>query len=117
MRKLVNLVIFVPLALVLVLLSVANRQYVTFSLDPTSAETPILSFSLPFFVFLFIALFIGILLGGTLTWVKQGKHRKAAREKTFEANMLKQENAAANGKDDAPSNEIAPGLPAVRHSA
>ena len=117
MRKVVNLFVLAPIAVVLILLSVANRQTVTFSLDPTNIETPAIAFDLPFFVFLFVTFFVGIFVGSTLTWFKQGKHRKAARQNAFEANMLKQENIAAKEKENPASTEIAPGLPAVRSNS
>lgn len=117
MRKLTNLFILIPLAIVLIFLSVANRQSVTFSLDPTNIETPAIAFTLPFFVFLFAAVFVGMFLGSTLTWLKQGKHRKALREKSYEANMLKRENEKVTSADKTPTKEIAPGLPAVRDTA
>lgn len=120
-RKLANLVVLVPLAIVLILLSVANRQAVTFSLDPTNVENPAIAVSLPFFVFLFLAVFLGMFLGSGLTWLGQGKHRKALREKAFEADMLKRQ-ASNNPEQEVKSSasekpdEIAPGLPAVRNS-
>ncbi|MBO6813578.1 MAG: LapA family protein [Rhizobiaceae bacterium] len=114
MRKFSNLVILLPIAIILVLLSVANRQSVTLSLDPTSLETPAISISLPFFVFLFLAIIAGMLLGSTLTWISQGKHRKALREKSFETTQLKQEKERLDEQVNDKREEIAPGLPAVR---
>lgn len=85
MKKLISLAIFVPLAIVLIVLSVANRHLVTFNLDPINPEQPFLAFTMPFFVFLFLALLTGLLLGSVFTWFTQSKHRKFAREKKHEA--------------------------------
>jgi uncharacterized integral membrane protein len=84
-RKIVNLVVLLPLAIVLVILSVANRQSVTLALNPFRPEDSLLSFSAPFFVFVFLAVMFGILVGSAATWFAQGKHRKRARVEAREA--------------------------------
>ncbi len=85
LKKLISLLILLPIAIVLIVLSVANRHPVVFNLDPINPDQPFLSFTLPFFVFLFIALLAGMILGSMSTWVTQGKHRKHARESKREA--------------------------------
>jgi uncharacterized integral membrane protein len=84
-RKIINLIILLPLAIVLIVLSVANRQAVTLALNPFRPEDSVLSFSAPFFVFLFLAVIFGILVGSSATWFAQGKHRKRARVEAREA--------------------------------
>ena len=116
MRRFYNLFLLFPLAIILILLSVANRQVVTFSLDPLNSETPALAFELPFFVFLFIALFFGLVLGGFITWWGQGKHRKALRVVSGEAESLKREKSQSETAKKDEVQEIAPGLPAVSSS-
>lgn len=111
MRKLINYVFLLPLAIILILLSVANRQFVRFSLDPLNTETPALALELPLFVFLFATFLLGMLLGGMLVWWSQGKHRRALREKSHEASKLKQETNKTSGDLAAQRPEIAPGLP------
>lgn len=116
MRKLVNYIFLLPLAIVLVLLSVANRQPTRFSLDPLNAESPALSVEYPLFVFLFLAFLLGMLVGGFLVWISQGRYRKALREKSLEAEKLRGD--ASTTQTNAPNAvaEIAPGLPvATRH--
>lgn len=78
MRRFIIFFVLVPIAIVLVVLSVANRHAVTFSLDPIGA-TPGLSFTAPLFVFLFAALAVGIFTGGVATWLRQGRWRRQAR--------------------------------------
>ena len=114
MRKFFNIFFWIPLGIVLVLLSVANREWVTFSFDPTSTQAPALFVSLPLFVLLFAALAIGVFIGSSITWAKQGKHRKALREKSFEANKLRREKEqiVSDQAAEQPA-EIAPGLPLV----
>lgn len=106
-----------PLAIALIVLSVANKDVVTFSLNPMGSGIPELEFKLPLFVLLFLVLIIGALFGSSLTWFKQGKHRRALREKSYEVHQLKREKeevtkAASSARDT----EIAPGLPVVSQS-
>ncbi|MEM9277851.1 MAG: lipopolysaccharide assembly protein LapA domain-containing protein [Pseudomonadota bacterium] len=111
MRKIFNYLFLLPLAVVLILLSVANRQSVQFSVDPLNSETPALALDLPLFVFLFAAFLLGMLLGGFLVWMSQGKHRKALREKSFEATKLKKDYETNTNSPTKNRPEIAPGLP------
>lgn len=116
MRKMFSYVFLLPLAVILILLSVANRQSVRFSLDPLNSADPALSLSLPLFVFLFVFFLSGMLLGGLLVWLSQGKYRKALREKTHEAGKLQREHDETTKSQNSAPQEIAPGLPvASRH--
>ncbi len=117
MRKMVNLFILAPLAIVLILLSVANRHWVTFSVDPTNIENPAVAIELPFFVFLFISLICGVFIGSCITWVKQGKHRKALREQAFETKKLEREVNIQKNTQPAEAKEIAPGLPMISNTS
>lgn len=89
--------ILIPLAIVLVALAVANRGLAAFTLDPFNPGNPALTYTVPLFLLLFAALAIGMLLGSFVTWVKQGRYRKLARQKTIEAE------AAARSARTAPS--------------
>jgi hypothetical protein len=91
MRRFVNLFLLLPLALVIVTLSVANRGAVTFSLDPFGTPLPALSITAPLFILLFIALALGIVIGGVAAWVRQGKWRRLARSERANAERLRQE--------------------------
>ena len=99
MRKIVFLFVAVPIAIILVLLSVANRQDVRLGLDPFNTVDPVVSFTLPFFVFLFAALLLGMIIGSMATWFKQGKYRKNARKEHVEA--VKWQSEAENQKKRA----------------
>ena len=90
-RRIVKLVILIPVAIVLVLLSVANRHAVTLALNPFNADDTLLSLTLPFFVFLLIAVMAGVVLGSFATWFTQGRHRKRARDEAYEARKWRQE--------------------------
>lgn len=79
MKKIINIVILVPLAVVLIVLCVANRQWVTLALNPFRPDDQMLSAGAPFFVFLLSAFLVGAIVGSFATWLTQGKHRKRAR--------------------------------------
>jgi uncharacterized integral membrane protein len=113
LRKLLNLFFVVPVAIVLIFLSVANRHWVTFSLDPLNTEAPAFAISLPFFVFIFATLIIGALIGACLTWFSQGKHRKALREQSYETSRLRREYEKDHPAENKQTTEIAPGLPLI----
>ncbi len=78
-KKTVNIVVLVPIAIVLIVLCVANRQSVTLALNPFEPSDPVLSATAPFFIFLFGAVILGMIIGSMATWINQGKHRKRAR--------------------------------------
>lgn len=84
-KRIVTLAILVPLGIILIMLSVANRAAVTLALNPFDAADPVLSVTAPLFVLLFAALIIGMVLGSLATWFKQGKHRQRARANASEA--------------------------------
>lgn len=107
-KRIIALAILVPLGIVLIMLSVANRQAVTLALNPFDPADTLLSVTLPFFVFLFLALIAGMILGSLATWFKQGKHRKQARVQASEA--VKWHTEADRQK--AKAQQIAAALPA-----
>lgn len=94
MRKLLRWLILIPLAIVLVLLAVANRAPVTLSLDPFSRETPAFAFTLPLFVALFAAIVLGVVIGGFAVGVGRMRWRYRARKAEREAEKLSAENDA-----------------------
>jgi uncharacterized integral membrane protein len=78
-RKIIAAVILVPLAVVIIAFAVANRQIVTVSLDPFSAEHPAASLTLPLFALVIVLLVLGVLIGGIAAWLRQSKWRRTAR--------------------------------------
>lgn len=91
MRRFVFYFLLVPLAIVLIVIAVANRHVVTLSFDPFDTVSPALSVSVPLFVLLFGVLAIGVLVGGFAAWVRQGRWRRLARTEKVEIDRLKQE--------------------------
>ena len=70
-RKIVSALIVVPLAVVIIVFAVANRQSVTVSFDPFSSSSPAYAATLPLFVVIFTALIVGVLIGGIAAWIGQ----------------------------------------------
>jgi uncharacterized integral membrane protein len=94
MKAFLKALVLVPIALLIVLFSVANRAPVRISLDPFSRDLPTLSYELPLFAVILTALALGVLIGGLASWVAQGKHRKAARRNRREVETLRSETQA-----------------------
>jgi uncharacterized integral membrane protein len=82
--------ILLPIAIIVVLLAVANRGPVTLSFDPFSRE-PLFTATLPLFAVIFLAVALGVLIGGTAAWMAQAKHRREKRHLRREARHLRHE--------------------------
>ena len=91
MRRFLILFVLLPIAIVVVALSVANREAIMVSLDPFGGAAPRWSIELPLFILLFATLAVGVLLGGVATWIRQGKWRQAARTERANAARLRQD--------------------------
>lgn len=85
LSKILNIVVLVPLGIVLVVLCVANRQQVTLGFNPFDPSDTVLAISGPFFVFLFLAVILGLVIGASAVWFSQGKYRKRSRTEAKEA--------------------------------
>ena len=90
-RKIVTALILVPLAVVLVIFAVANRQTVMVSLDPFDHAQPALAVTVPLFALSLGLLIGGVVVGGVAAWFKQSKWRRTARLAQGEARALRAE--------------------------
>lgn len=82
--------VLLPIAILVVLLAVANREFVTLSFDPFSPE-PVFSLSVPLYALVFAAVALGIVVGGVGSWLGQGKARRSARRHRREADRWERE--------------------------
>ena len=89
MNRILVFVVFLPLAIVLIALAVANRTSVPFTIDPFNPGNPGLTVELPLFVCLIAALAIGLIVGSVATWIKQGQNRRQARQREAEVRSLR----------------------------
>jgi uncharacterized integral membrane protein len=83
--------ILLPVAVLVVLLAVANREPVQLSVDPFTPDAPGLVTSVPLFAVVFASVMLGVVIGGLATWFAQGKHRRARRHYRREVQHLKTE--------------------------
>jgi uncharacterized integral membrane protein len=102
-NRFILVVVFVPLAIILIALAVANRGPVAFTFDPFHPGNPALTLNLPFFIFIFMALAIGMIVGSTATWIRQGRYRKLARQRGLEAENLRQAVSRAPATPNGPA--------------
>jgi len=91
MRRFLILFVLLPIAIVVVVLSVANRGSVTFSFNPLGGAAPGWSATGPFYVFLFAAVALGIVIGGVASWLRQSRWRRAARVERVNVERLRAE--------------------------
>jgi uncharacterized integral membrane protein len=106
-RKLVFWLILVPLAIVILMFAVANREIVTVSFDPFSETAPAASVSVPLFVLVFVLVILGVIIGGVASWLRQSGYRRVARNRDADVTALRREietlNAKLGDKFDAPA--------------
>ena len=110
LKKLITVFVTLPVAIVLIVLSVANRGSAPLTLDPFNPGNPALTFELPLFILLFIALMTGVVIGGVATWLKQGRYRKTARHEKSRAETIRAE-AEALKKEKSELMKSAPTTP------
>jgi uncharacterized integral membrane protein len=85
MRKFLTAVVLIPLGLIFVVFAVANRHFVTVSFDPFNSTGPSIAVSLPLFVVIIAVAIAGVAAGGTATWFRQRRWRRAARQHEADA--------------------------------
>jgi uncharacterized integral membrane protein len=100
LRKIVAVVVLVPLAILIVAFAVANRQSVVISFDPFSAADPAYAARLPLFVLIFGLVILGVIVGGIATWFRQASWRRTARALDADVRILHQELEALRRRAD-----------------
>ena len=91
MIRFLKALILLPLAILVVLLAVANRAPVTLSLDPFSQDAPEFAMQLPLFAVIFAAVMLGVVIGGVASWLAQGRNRQSRRQLRRETRQLRYE--------------------------
>jgi uncharacterized integral membrane protein len=91
LRKIVLAVVLIPLAIVIVAICVANKGPVTVSLDPFSASDPAVLLHPPLYLLSLALLVTGVIIGGIASWLRQGRWRRAAREREAELQSARNE--------------------------
>jgi hypothetical protein len=102
--KFSTLLLLLPIALVAVIIAVANRGAVVFGLDPFSPDAPALSFVMPLFLLVFLAFFLGVLAGGATIAFRRAATRRTRRAQAHVGNALAARDAKAAAADPAAQN-------------
>jgi uncharacterized integral membrane protein len=114
-RKIVTVLILIPLALGIAMFAVSNRAPVALGFDPFGAQPPMFAYPVPLFLALLAALILGVVIGGVAAWSAQRKWRRRARRLASElktahgemAVLRKQIEAAPNAARTPASSSIA----------
>jgi uncharacterized integral membrane protein len=93
MRKFFTALIVIPLALIFIVFAVANRHFVTVSFDPFNSADPSVAIRLPLFVVMILTAILGVVAGGSATWFRQRRWRRAARQHEADARAARSEAA------------------------
>jgi uncharacterized integral membrane protein len=91
MRKFFTGLVLIPLGLIFVVFAVANRHWVTVSFDPFNSTNPSFSITLPLFVVIIAVAILGVVAGGSATWVGQRRWRRTARQNEADARQARAE--------------------------
>jgi len=113
MRRLLFWIFLVPLAILIVLFSVANRASVVISFDPFPSPAPAAAVTLPLFIVIFIAIIIGVALGSLVSIARHYRLWRDARMAREEADRHKADAEAERRAREAMQPEF-PSLPSPR---
>src|ERR1700731_2165391 len=92
MKRFVKLLFMILLALPSVALLVANRHDVIIYLDPFAGPAPEgIQITVQLFIVIGVAIMVGVIFGGAVTYLEQGKYRRAARRARREVVSLRAE--------------------------
>jgi uncharacterized integral membrane protein len=92
LRKFVSWVILLLITAVVVSFAVANRNYITVSLDPVGITNPPLTASLKLWVLALGMVILGVIIGGIAVWLRQSRWRRSTRSLDREVRALRAEN-------------------------
>ncbi len=113
LRKIFNVLVILPLAILFVVFAVANRHIVTLSFDPFNSSDPALGVALPLFVVIIAVAMFGVIAGGVATWFGQRHWRRAARLHEAEARHARAELAAQRERAQAAAARDGEQVPAL----
>lgn len=92
MKSILRVIIFVPLALIILFFSMANRGSVRIGLDPfATSDGSGPSFEAPIFLVVLASMAIGVLAGGISSWLGHLSVRRAAKVARAEARKTRVE--------------------------
>ena len=89
MRKFFTAVVVIPLGVIFIVFAVANRHLVTVSFDPFNSADPSVAVRLPLFIVIIAVAMLGVVAGGSATWFRQRRWRRAARQHEADARQAR----------------------------
>jgi uncharacterized integral membrane protein len=93
MRKFFTALVVIPFGIIFVVFAVANRHLVTVSFDPFNSVNPSVAVTMPLFVVIIAVAILGVAAGGSATWFRQRRWRRAARQHEADARRAQTEAA------------------------
>ena len=107
MKRFLKLLFLVPFALVAIVLLDANRHNVIIYLDPFAGPAPEgTQITVQLFVVIGVAIMVGVIFGGVMTYLEQGRYRRAARRAKAEADSLRAQGARLSGSRPGEARKI-----------
>ena len=97
MRKFLNALVLIPLGLIFIVFAVANRHLVTVSLDPFNSSDPVARVDPAAFRRHHRRGDRGVVAGGSATWFRQRRWRRAARQHEADARQARAQLADLRG--------------------
>jgi hypothetical protein len=94
MKSVLRLIVYVPLGLLILFFSEANRQPVKIFLDPfagSNAPDPGPTVESPLFLLVLACVAIGVVAGGISSWLGHGHVRRAAKDARVDAKKARSE--------------------------
>ena len=91
MRKFLTALVVIPLGLIFIIFAVANRHLVTVSFDPFNSVDPSIAVTLTLFIVIIAVAILGVVAGGSTTFFRQRRWRRAAREHEADARRARAE--------------------------
>jgi len=91
MRKFFSALVVIPLGVLFIVFAVANRHSVTVSFDPFNSANPSVAMTMPLFVVIILVAILGVAAGGSATWFRQRRWRRASRQHEAEARRARAE--------------------------
>jgi len=97
------------LAVVLIIVALANRGIVTLRLLPDSLAEFVglpVAIDVPLYIVIFAGIVTGLLIGFVWEWLREHKHRAEAARKAREVSAMKRELTRVKGQRDKGKDEV-----------
>ncbi len=79
MKSFLKYLLLLPIAAIIIIFAIGNRHLVKVVADPSAMLFPSMQVEAPLYLVVLASIAAGVFIGGLASWLKQGKHRKAAR--------------------------------------